>query len=321
MTPGFLLLALLVIGASAIALYQLFLYSPPEFLGQDLVPKRSVTLEGNNGTADTSHLSEQSSIPPLRLAIAPVISPEESIQVYEGFVDYLARKLKRRPVMLQRETYAETNELVRYGRCDAALICTYAFVRGELEFDMQILAIPVIDGAITYHSLIVVPKTSEAVSLLDLEGRRFASADIISTSGWLYPAIWLQERGIDANQFFLEHLISGSHDRSIRAVAHGYVDGAAVDSLVYEQVVSKDSSILETTKVIQKSPPYGMPPLVVSPEVDPALREELLSVLLSMHEDGAGRKVLTSLTLDRFVVPDNTLYDDIREGVRIWESP
>jgi phosphonate transport system substrate-binding protein len=315
------MLAALVVAASLIALYQLVLDSPPEFMGQDLVPQRSVILEGKNGSADTSQLGEQPSLPLLRVAIAPVISPEESIRVYEGFVDYLARELSRRPVMLQRETYAETNELVRYGRCDAALICTYAFVRGELEFDMQILAIPVIDGAITYHSLIVVPETSEAVSLLDLKGKRFASADIISTSGWLYPAVWLRERGIDANQFFLEHLISGSHDRSIRAVSFGYVDGAAVDSLVYKQVVSEDSSVLEATKVIQKSPAYGMPPLVVSPQIDPALRKGLLSVLLGMHEDAGGRKVLASLAIDRFVVPDNTLYDDIREGVRIWESP
>ena len=30
-------------------------------------------------------------------------------------------------VVLQRETYLEVNELVRFGRCDLAFVCTYGF--------------------------------------------------------------------------------------------------------------------------------------------------------------------------------------------------
>jgi phosphonate transport system substrate-binding protein len=162
---------------------------------------------------------------------------------------------------------------------------------------------------------------NQANSLLDLRDQRFASADIISTSGWLYPALWLKERGIVAKQFFAEHLVVGSHDRSIRAVASGYANAAAVHSLVYNHLVREDPEISRKTRIIQKSPAYGMPPLVVSPNIDPELREDLLSVLLGMHQDESGHSVLKDLNIEKFIIPEDTLYDDIRRSVRIWETP
>jgi hypothetical protein len=61
-----------------------------------------------------------------------------------------------------------------------------------LDFGMEALVVPVIGGATTYHSLILVPRSSGAASILDLRGRRLASADNMSNSGWLCPAVWLQ---------------------------------------------------------------------------------------------------------------------------------
>jgi phosphonate transport system substrate-binding protein len=316
----FLFLAFLAICASVFALYQLVDSSPPEFLGSELTPKRFIDLDEPTPTAERENNDNISDNSSLRIAIAPVISPEKSIQIYQGLLDYIAVKIGRKPLLLQRNTYGETNDLVRYGRCDLALVCTYAFVRGEQEFGMEVFVVPVIDGAITYQSFILVPASSRASSLLDLRGKRFASADIMSTSGWLFPAIWLMGKGMDANTFFSEHAVVGSHDRSIDAVLSGYVDGAAVDSIVYEHMRNENASIQEKTRIIQKSPPYGMPPFVVSPQIDPVLKERLLSILVKMHEDTAGREVLLSLNIDRFVVPAETLYDDVREAVLIWES-
>jgi phosphonate transport system substrate-binding protein len=185
---------------------------------------------------------------------------------------------------------------------------------------MEVLAVPVVDGEIKYYSLILVSEDSQANSLTELRGQRFASADIISTSGWLYPAMWLKERGIDANEFFSEHLLVGSHDRSIRAVAFGYADAAAVHSLVYEQMVKDNPELSKRTRIIQKSPPYGMPPVVVSPEIDPVLKNQLASTLVSMHRDTTGSGVLSELNIDRFVVPEKGLYDDVRMAVNAWES-
>jgi phosphonate transport system substrate-binding protein len=253
--------------------------------------------------------------PGFRVAIAPIVSPEKSLEMYQAFIDYLAEKLGRRPVSLYRPTYSETNDLVRYQRCDLAVVCTYPFIRGEREFGMQALVVPRIKGETTYQSFILVPQSSPATSLLDLRGKRFGSADIISTTGWLFPAMTLMKCGEDPNRFFGEHVITGSHDKSVQAVVDGFVDGAAVHGIVYDQMIADDPTISQKVKILVKSPPFGIPPVVVHPNMDKNLRNEALSILLNMHNDARGRLILEKLQIERFVIPGKGLFDNLRQAV------
>ncbi len=255
-----------------------------------------------------------------RVAIAPIVSPEKSLEMYQGFIDYLAEKLGRNPVSLYRPTYSETNDLVRYQRCDLAVVCTYPFIRGEKEFGMQALVVPRVHGGTTYQSFVIVPKSSSATSLLDLRGKRFGSADIISTTGWLFPAMTLMKYGENPNHFFGEHIITGSHDASIRAVIAGFVDGAAVHGIVYNQMIAEDPSISRKLKILVKSPPFGIPPVVVHPDMDKSLRNEVLSILLNMHNDAQGRPILEKLQIEQFVIPEKGLSDDLRQAVSKLEG-
>ncbi len=256
----------------------------------------------------------------LRVAIAPVISPAKSIEMYYGLVEYLAEKLDREPVIIQRGTYGEINTIVNFGRCDLAMVCTYQYIRGQQDFGMKMLAIPQIRGSATYNSYIIVEKENPAESLLDLEDSRFASADILSNTGWLYPTTWLLEKGKDPNSFFSEHIFSGSHDSSLMAVVTGYVQGAAIDSLVYDRMAQEDPEIQIATRIIDKSPPFGMPPFVVPREIDFELEEDLRSLLLTMHKSAEGQEILLTMGIDRFLEPVDENYDSVRRAAEVMES-
>jgi phosphonate transport system substrate-binding protein len=257
----------------------------------------------------------------IRIAVAPIVSPEKSMEMYQSFIEYVGKRLGRKATALYRPTYSETNDLVRYQRCDIAIVCTYPFIRGEKEFGMQALVVPQIQGETTYQSIILVPATSPAKTLLDLRGKRFASADIISTTGWLFPAMLLIDAGENPNKFFGELVITGSHDRSLLAVTDGFVDGAAVHGIVYDQMISEDPSTLGKVKVLAKSAPFGIPPIVVHPDLDPQMKKDILSVLLRMHEDAEGKSILAKLQIERFVVPDANLFAPLRlaiSGLEKW---
>jgi phosphonate transport system substrate-binding protein len=115
------------------------------------IPHKWVNLDsGKNPGASTSNA--KSGKQALRVAIAPIVSPEKSIGMYQDFIDYTTEKLGREAVPLYRPTYSETNDLVRYQQCDIAIVCTYPFIRGEKEFGMQALAVPQIMGETTYSS-------------------------------------------------------------------------------------------------------------------------------------------------------------------------
>lgn len=283
-------------------------------------PRRKVRLEEPSPSPDDEPGSAASSKPSLRIAIAPVLCSERSAKTCRGLVEYLARKLDRRPAMLSGKTYAEINDLVRQGRCEMALVCAYPFVRGEREFGMEALAAPEINGALTHHSLVLVPMDSRATTLLDLRGKRFASADAMSGPGWLFPAAWLKGHGESPDAFFAERVITHDHDRSIAAVATGSVEGAAVPSIEYDRTIGLDPSLRERTRVILKSLPIGVPPLVCHPNMEPELKLRLRTALLEMSGDPGGKQVLQTLGIGRFVVPPATVYESVREAAKALES-
>lgn len=313
------LYALFALGTVFFALFYVIQLSRQDRLEPLVGHRFSVSLEEPNASGDEPPPRgvDRSS---LRIAIAPVISPEKSIEIYRDLARYIAAQLEREAVVLQRATYAEINELVRSRQCDVALVCTYPFVRGEQDFGMEALVVPQIKGVLTYHSLILISKSSQAGSLLDLRGKRFACADFMSNSGWLYPALWLQNQGEDPDSFFSEVVVAGSHDRSIQAVFSGYVDGAAVDSLVYETIAEENPSIGTRIRIIHKSPPFGMPPIVVHPQMFPGLKSQLREALLNMGGDPEGAKILSPLGIEKFVVADDAIYDSVRKAARLWES-
>ncbi|MBI4379812.1 MAG: phosphate/phosphite/phosphonate ABC transporter substrate-binding protein [candidate division NC10 bacterium] len=249
---------------------------------------------------------------PVRVAVAPVISPRENFRLYTPLVDYLADKLDRPVEFLQRPTYSEINDLVRNGHADIAFVCDYAYIQGKRDFGMQILAVPQIKGQRTYHSLLIVPAESEARSLENLHRKSFAFSDPLSSSGWLYPAFLLALKGQRPEGFFGRTVFTFSHDNTIRAVANRLVDGGAVDSLVYDFMVSQSPDLDRSLRVIGKSPAWGNPPVVVHPRIEPSLRERLRQILLSMHQDQRGKQLLANLMIDRFVSLDDTYYRDIR---------
>ena len=255
----------------------------------------------------------------LRVAVAPVISPEASLEMYGDLVAYVARKLDRRPVFLRGESYSEVNDLIRMRQCDMAMVCTYSYVLARSELGVRLLAVPEIDGKRVYYSLIVVPAASKASGLSDLRGWRFASSDVLSCSGWLYPMARLKQDGFDATRFFSEHVTSGSHDRSVFAVRSGVVDAAAVDSLVYEQMVATDPDLGKALKVIERSPPFGMPPFVVPADVPREMFEGLQHVLFDMHRDADGRKILHALGFDRFLSAEDEEYASVRKLHELWQ--
>jgi phosphonate transport system substrate-binding protein len=257
----------------------------------------------------------------LRFAVAPVMSPERSAGPYRALGEVLAARTGRSLEFVQRPDYGQINELIRQGGCDLALVCTYAYLRGQREFGMDAMVVPVVRGQSRYNSLIVVRGGLAAASLLDLRGRRFASADRLSNTGWIFPASWLRRNGQEPESFFGQHLITGSHDRSLRAVDSGFADGAAVSSLVFDALVREDPSLADRVRVILRSPDYGNPPLVAAPRLEPELRAALLANLLRLHEDERGREVLSALDIDRFVTPPVGYYDSVLATAAGLELP
>jgi len=251
--------------------------------------------------------------PILRVAVASMISPSDTRLLYRELVDYIAQRLGRGLVLNQRRTYAEVNELLARGELDLVFLCSAPYVDAHEKLGARILAVPVVRGQTVYRSYIIVSAHSGINSLQRLQGKRFAFVDPMSNTGYLVPTYLLALRGESPDSFFGSYTYTFSHDNSIKAVAGGFADGAAVESLVYDYLQARDSDIIRRTRVIERSEPFGIPPVVVPSDIDPALEAKLRAVLLSMHKNPRGRTILEKLAIERFVPGDDAAYDGIRE--------
>lgn len=256
---------------------------------------------------------------PLRIAIGGMITPREGYAYYRQFLKYMEKKLNLPIKLVDREDYAEINAMIKAGELDVAFVCGGPYVDGKSESSMELLAAPKAYGETVYYSYIIAPIDSPVEKFEDLRGKRFAFTDPMSNSGKLVPTYMLSKIGETPEKFFGEVSFTYAHDKSIAAAARKIVDGAAVDSLIWEYANRKDPKFSSKTKIILKSPPYGIPPVVARAGMDPLLKEKIQSIFLTAHNDPEGKEILDKMMIDEFVAIEDGAYDSIRE-MKSWIS-
>jgi len=249
----------------------------------------------------------------LKVAVAAIISPKETFAYYRQLLDYIGLKLGREIQFIQRKTYGEIDELLARGQIDLAFICSGPYVVGKEKHGFELLATPEVQNSHFYHSYLIVNKNSELHDLADLRDHVFAFTDPDSNTGKLVPTFWLSEMNEKPETFFSKTIYTYSHDNAILAVAKGLVDGAAIDGLIWEYYHRKNPVFTSETRIIRKSEPYGIPPLVASKSLSSELKTRIRQALFDMHQDPQGRLIISELMIDRFVNPRDEWYDSIRK--------
>lgn len=249
---------------------------------------------------------------PLRFVVGSMVSPRASFEHYRELLDLLGGNLGRPVEMVLRKSYRETNEMLRTGEADAGWICTGAFASMDPDNAPRLLASPVTGGAPQYQSFIIVRADAGIVRLEDLRGRSFAYVDPLSLTGRAWVVSRLAQDHIRDRDFFRTIAYSGSHDRSIEMVADGTVDGACVDSLVFQGLATLAPERMSSLRVIDRSPPFPSPPLVASPHMPHSESDRLAAVLTSIHRLPEGTQILQDLGLERLDPPDPAAYDEVR---------
>ena len=249
----------------------------------------------------------------LRVAIAGVLSPTRTLESYQDLLSYMGERLERRVTMILKPTYAEINDLIRGKRVDLAFVCSLAYVKGNEDFGMELLVAPQIHGDTVYYSYLIVARDSTSISLQDLRGGSFAFTDPLSNRGHLAPTYQLLLLDETPASFFARYTYTYSHDNSIMVVADELVDGAAVDSLVYDKLIADYPELASGTKIIARWGPYGIPPIVISPTMDPRLKQQLQDFFLDLYKSDEAMNILNNLSIDKFVLGIDDGYDPIRK--------
>lgn len=253
--------------------------------------------------------------PPLSIGTTPVFL-DDDVAFLHDWQTYLQRELGRPVVFVQRRSYREVSELLLAEKLDAAWICGYPYERYRDR--MRLLATPTYQGEPLYRSYVIVPSSDQqTTSIADLGGKIYAFSDPDSNSGWLVPNAQLTRLGKDPSSFFRKTFYTWGHRRVVDAVAAGLAQGGSIDGYVWDTLSLQHPELTQQTRVAERSPKYGFPPLVTRSLLPDPDFKQLQAVLVAMSGNADGKAILRKLNLDGFQVAPESVFASINENMRL----
>lgn len=278
---------------------------------------KPVIIDFSKQGSEQGQISNKDSIQKLKVAVSAIITPQETFMYYRDLFDYISEKLNYKVEFKQRKTYEEVNNLLESNEVDLAFICSLAYVIAEEKNTVELLAMPIFNGKPFYQAYIIVHKSSNIDNFKQLKEKSFAYTDPLSNTGRLYAEKRIKELGFRLDAYFSKTMFSNAHDASIQLVSKKIVDGATVDGLIFEYIAKYHPEKVKNIKVIEKSEEFGIPPVVVSKNIDVETKQKLKNIFLNIHKDSIGKQILSKLMIDKFIEGDDANYNSIRKNLEV----
>jgi phosphonate transport system substrate-binding protein len=214
----------------------------------------------------------------LVFAAVPAENAQSLQNDYKPLIALLQKETGKSIRFQSATSYSAVIEAQRTGKVDIAQYGPFSFVTAQ---NSGVKATPVAaqtqkKGATPgYQSYGITRPGSGINSIDDYRGKKVCFVDPNSTSGYLYPSAALLNAGIDPTKD-ITPVMTGGHDASALAVLHGQCDaGFAEDSMIDGTLPSKGQLKPGELNVVWKSDVIAGPPVVISDDLDPALKTKI----------------------------------------------
>ena len=167
--------------------------------------------------------------PELTYAVIPAENASGITDRYGPFLQYLSQQLGTKVTLRVANDYAAVIEGQRAGNIHIAYYGPASFARA-LVTGVKTTAFVIdvnSDGTKGYYSVFYVKNDSPYKTVQDLKGKALGLVDPNSTSGYNMPLFALNKQGINAEQFFSQVVVTGSHENAVLALQQGTVQVAA----------------------------------------------------------------------------------------------
>ena len=246
---------------------------------------------------------------PLTFGMVPFHALPELYAESKIIASYLSDRLDRKIRFVLMPDYASITKLLLHEQLDIAWMTPMPYAKFRSRIDYEILCAPSRRGRRSHRGVIVTKRDSNFKTLQDLKGSTFAYVDRYSTSGFVFPNLLFQEKGIDPLSFFRAVHFSHTHSSSLLGVIEGRYDAAAVYDQAYLTSLPKEDRRKLKALAFTKTIPAD--PIVVRKNLDASLKAKLKELFLDMQR--LGPETLQSLTtrdgIDKFFETTEDAYD------------
>jgi phosphonate transport system substrate-binding protein len=255
---------------------------------------------------------------PIQIGLIPERNIINQIERYNPLADYISERLGRK---------VELNVLTRYGNIidnfntlglDGAFFGSFTYALARAKLGVVPLARPEnMDGTSTYYGMMFTRKDSGIRTAKDMKGKVFAFVDRATTAGYLLPLAYFRENGImDYRAFFKETYFTGTHDDAIYDVLNGRADVGAAKNTIFFSLDAADKRLKEELIILTRSPDVPENGLAVRKDLDSAVKARIKEILLGMHTEPDGKKVLKTFGAKRFLETADNDYSAVHKYIR-----
>ena len=170
------------------------------------------------------------------------------------------------------------------------------------------------DGVAQYSTYIVTREDSDIEQLFDLNGKMITLQEPSSSSGFMFPMVYLLEAGFnpqeksEINQSVsadeIGYVFSGQEEITAQWVLEGRVVAGAIDSETLAELSEEERSQL---KIIAETDAFPRHVVLAGPNLEPNQIEVLKSVLVNMDDSNQGQKALEAFS-------ETAQFDEFPEG-------
>ena len=279
----------------------------------------ALVVQGFLAATDAAQAPERAKAQTLTLGIVSEIHRAQIEEHFQEFVRYLAGKLGAASDIEGKVMIAPTPfqlaRLLEQKRVDFYMESPYpTYLINDMHGAAKLLLRRWKSGMAEYRSLIFTRNNGEVSRLEDLRGKVFVFEDPGSTSGHFLPKSFLLKKGFkfaDKSRFDphgspteIGYLFAYSQDKLIDMVLARQAAAGAFSDDDYARLDEKKKSAISILAQTERVPRHF---LSVRKDFAPALVDRLEKLLLSMHENEQGRRVLKK-------TDDTTKFDTLPEG-------
>jgi phosphonate transport system substrate-binding protein len=170
------------------------------------------------------------------------------------------------------------------------------------------------DGVAEYNTLFVARRDSGLRQLADLQGEMLAFQDPDSSSGFMFPVIYMLEqdmtlvRKAEPNHAVAEdeigYVFSGREDTTVEWVLNGKVAAGTIDDETFRELSEEDRKQLV---VLAETEMYPRHVVLAAPDLTPQQIEAIKTTLVGMDESREGQAALKEFS-------DTAQFDEFPEG-------
>ena len=271
-----------------------------------------------NAFSQTTTSAEESVPKSITIGLIPGGNPE-AIRVQSVILAKNIQNVLNVPVHIYiSKNYQGLVEAVKSKKVDFAFLSALTYVQAEQDVPLKVLLKKTWSGPYYYSSLITL-KNSSIKGIKDFKNKKIAFVDKGSTSGYLYPQVYLQKNKM-TEQAFSQVVITGSHAASIEKLEKNEVDLVAV--FADDDKGAKGAWNRFTTnkkyefKTLWVSEPIPNDPIVVRLEFYneyPKFTHQLMSDLIDIQSEDISVKKFSEIMGQGELMPATSRqYDPVR---------